>query len=96
MPLTYKDEICYEKTPDYFDRPFIPERMSALENADTVKFVHVLCDPVRRSFSHFLHMFKVQEVGQGGVGAAQPGFEFLNGKIFDRKFARISDYPPKF
>ena len=81
MPLTFKDEICYEKTPDYFDRPFIPERMSALENAKDIKFVHVLCDPVRRSFSHFLHMFTVQAVGQGGVGAAQPGFEFLNGEF---------------
>ena len=56
--------------------------MSALENAKDVKFVHVLCDPVRRSFSHFLHMFTVQAVGQGGVGAAQPGFEFLNGTNF--------------
>ena len=59
MPLTYANEVCYEKTPDYFDRPFIPERMSKLENAKDVKFVHVLCDPVRRSFSHFNHMFTV-------------------------------------
>ena len=79
MPLTFKDEICYEKTPDYFDRPFIPERMSKLDNAKDIKFVHVLCDPVRRSFSHFLHMFTVQQVGQWGVGGPQPGFEFLQG-----------------
>ena len=81
MPLTFKDEICYEKTPDYFDRPFIPERMSKLDNAKNIKFVHVLCDPVRRSFSHFLHMFTVQQVGQWGVGGPQPGFEFLQGTI---------------
>jgi len=82
MPLTFKDEICYEKTPDYFDRPFIPERMAKIENAKDLKFVHVLCDPVRRSFSHFLHMFTVQQVGQWGVGGPQPGFEFLQG-FFD-------------
>ena len=82
MPLVFDDEVCYEKTPDYFDRPFVPERMSKLENADNVKFVHVLCDPVRRSFSHFNHMFTVQATGQGGVGEAQPGFEFLNGKFW--------------
>ena len=81
MPLTFKDEICYEKTPDYFDRPFIPERMSKLDNAKNIKFVHVLCDPVRRSFSHFLHMFTVQQVGQWGVGGPQPGFEFLQGTL---------------
>jgi hypothetical protein len=38
----------------------VPERMKDLPNSDTVKFIHVLCDPVRRSFSHFLHMFTVQ------------------------------------
>ena len=81
MPLVFKDEVCYEKTPDYFDRPFVPERMSKLDNAKDVKFVHVLCDPVRRSFSHFNHMFTVQATGQGGVGEAQPGFEFLNGNF---------------
>ena len=70
MPLVFKDEVCYEKTPDYFDRPFVPERMSKLDNAKDVKFVHVLCDPVRRSFSHFNHMFTVQATGQGGVGEA--------------------------
>lgn len=83
MPLVYEDEICYEKTPDYFDRPFVPERMSKLDNAQNVKFVHVLCDPVRRSFSHFNHMFTVQATGQGGVGQAQPGFEFLNANFGD-------------
>jgi len=66
-----------------FDRPFVPERMSKLENGDNVKFVHVLCDPVRRSFSHFNHMFTVQATGQGGVGEAQPGFEFLNANFGD-------------
>ena len=81
MPLVFDDEVCYEKTPDYFDRPFVPERMSKLENAENVKFVHVVCDPVRRSFSHFNHMFTVQATGQGGVGEAQPGFEFLNGEF---------------
>lgn len=60
MPLVWSDEICYEKTPDYFDRPFVPERMSHLNNSESVKFIHVLCDPVHRSFSHFLHMFEVQ------------------------------------
>ena len=83
MPLVYSDEVCYEKTPDYFDRPFVPERMSKLDNAQNVKFVHVLCDPVRRSFSHFNHMFTVQQTGQGGVGEAQPGFEFLNANFGD-------------
>ena len=81
MPLTFKNEICYEKTLDYFDRPFIPERMAKLENAKRIKFVHVLCDPVRRSFSHFLHAFTVQQVGQWGVGGPQAGFEFLQGTL---------------
>lgn len=75
MPLTYEDEVCYEKTPDYFDRPFVPERMKDLPNSDTVKFIHVLCDPVRRSFSHFLHMFTVQGHTDARVVA---GFEFLS------------------
>jgi len=83
MPLTFKDEICYEKTPDYFDRPFIPERISKLENSKNIKFVHVLCDPVRRAFSHFLHMFTVQQVGQEGIGGPQPGFEFLQENFAD-------------
>ena len=83
MPLTFEDEICYEKTPDYFDRPFVPERISHLPNADKVKFIHVLCDPVRRSFSHFLHMFTVQSNPKfmaDGKQLAQGGFEFLDGK----------------
>ena len=63
MPLVFGDEICYEKTPDYFDRPFVPERMSRLNNSAEIKFIHVLCDPVRRSFSHFLHMFATQQSG---------------------------------
>ena len=33
---------------------------SHLNNSESVKFIHVLCDPVHRSFSHFLHMFEVQ------------------------------------
>lgn len=84
MPLVFDDEICYEKTPDYFDRPFVPERMSHLTNADNVKFIHVLCDPVRRSFSHFLHMFTVQsspKLGPDGKPMAQGGFEFLQGNF---------------
>ena len=92
MPLVFKDEVCYEKTPDYFDRPFVPERMSKLDNAKDVKFVHVLCDPVRRSFSHFNHMFTVQATGQGGVGEAQPGFEFLNGNFQYHLFTRKKRY----
>jgi hypothetical protein len=89
MPLTFKNEICYEKTPDYFDRPFIPERISKLENSKDIKFVHVLCDPVRRAFSHFLHMFTVQQVGQEGIGGPQPGFEFLQGLFADNFYLII-------
>lgn len=81
MPLVFKDEVCYEKTPDYFDRPFVPERMVKLENAQDIKFIHVLCDPVRRSFSHFLHMFTVQAIPKGGSDHPQPGFEFLEGNF---------------
>lgn len=85
MPFVYKDEVCYEKTPDYFDRPFVPERMSHLNNSDTVKFIHVLCDPVRRSFSHFLHMFVTQNPDNPKFDSkphlAQAGFDFLEGKV---------------
>ena len=59
MPLSYNDEVTYEKTPDYFDRPFVPERMAQMN--DSVKIISILCDPVHRAYSHFLHAFAVQE-----------------------------------
>ena len=57
-PLTYADEVTYEKTPDYFDRAFVPERIKQM-NQD-VKIIAILCDPVRRAYSHFLHAIVVQ------------------------------------
>ena len=39
MPLVFNDEVCYEKTPDYFDRPFVPERIARLENSKSIKLV---------------------------------------------------------
>ena len=59
MPLSYSDEVTYEKTPDYFDRPFVPERMAQMN--DSVKIISILCDPVHRAYSHFLHAFAVQD-----------------------------------
>ena len=59
MPLSYNDEVTYEKTPDYFDRPFVPERMAQMN--DSVKVISILCDPVHRAYSHFLHAFAVQD-----------------------------------
>ena len=59
MPLSYNDEVTYEKTPDYFDRPFVPERMAQMN--DSVKIISILCDPVHRAYSHFLHAFAVQD-----------------------------------
>ena len=42
MPLVFNDEVCYEKTPDYFDRPFVPERIARLENSKSIKLVKVI------------------------------------------------------
>ena len=58
MPYSYADEVTYEKTPDYFDRPFVPERMAQMN--DSVKVISIMCDPVHRAYSHFLHAGVVQ------------------------------------
>ena len=45
----------------------------------------MLCDPVRRSFSHFLHMFITQnpekDKNDGKPHYAHGGFEFLQGYL---------------
>jgi len=86
MPLSYNDEVTYEKTPDYFDRPFVPERMAQMN--DSVKIISILCDPVHRAYSHFLHAFAVQKTADNGN--AMPGWYWLEGHTEFSEVVRIA------
>jgi len=88
--------VTYEKTPDYFDRDFVPERIRQM-NQD-VKIISILCDPVRRAYSHFLHAIVVQKNADNGN--AMPGWYWLEGhtefnevvRITMRKILKVSFY----
>nr|XP_039267649.1 heparan sulfate glucosamine 3-O-sulfotransferase 6-like isoform X1 [Styela clava] len=55
MPKVANDEILMEKTPAYFNFPpaDIPDRIKAA--LPDVKLIAVLCDPVNRTFSDYVH-----------------------------------------
>ena len=54
MPMSPAGDIVFEKTPDYFFQADIPEKVK--EFNPNVKIITVLCDPVKRVLSDFLHM----------------------------------------
>lgn len=66
MPFVTKDEIVYEKTPDYMWDPRVPGRIKKLN--PNLKFVAVICDPVHRIFSHYLHA----TLNRGRVNQTEP------------------------
>ncbi|XP_077976439.1 heparan sulfate glucosamine 3-O-sulfotransferase 6-like [Styela clava] len=55
MPEVTDGELIMEKTPPYFNSP--PESLPEIINKDVpnAKLILVLCDPVKRSYSDFIH-----------------------------------------
>ena len=76
MPFVSDDEIVYEKTPDYMWDPRVPGRIKKLN--PNLKFVAVICDPVHRIFSHFLHATSNQgRIEQAEAGTMKAGLKNL-------------------
>jgi hypothetical protein len=51
---TFEDEISFDKTPEYFDRPVVPGRIAKMNK--NIKIIAVVCDPVERALSHYDHI----------------------------------------
>ena len=62
MPSVYNGTLVFEKTPDYIFYPDIPERIHNYDKE--AKVIAVLCDPVKRVLSDFLHMNRHNTSGQ--------------------------------
>jgi len=59
LPSTYPDEISYEGTPRYLVENSVPGHAKAIN--ETMKIVIVLCDPIKRLKSDFVHTTKTNE-----------------------------------
>lgn len=63
MPNTTDDVLTYEKTPNYYRLPVVPDRVRNFQSQISkasgikkeVKMIYITCDPVRRALSDFLH-----------------------------------------
>ena len=55
---------------------------------ENVKIISILCDPVHRAYSHFLHAFAVQK--NADTGNALPGFYWLEGHTEFNEVVRIA------
>ena len=62
MPDSFADDIVFEKTPDYLFDKDVPAAIKEF-NPHT-KIIVVLCDPVKRVFSDFLHMNRFNDTGR--------------------------------
>ncbi|XP_059162825.1 heparan sulfate glucosamine 3-O-sulfotransferase 1-like [Physella acuta] len=52
MPASYSNQITIEKSPDYFECPECPRRISAMNK--TIKLIILLRDPVERLISQYM------------------------------------------
>jgi len=56
MPNSTEDKITFEKTPNYYRLPVVPDRIRNFNR--TIKLIYVTCDPVRRTLSDFFHIHR--------------------------------------
>ena len=56
MPNSTEDQIVFERTPNYYRLPVVPDRVRNFNR--TMKMIYVTCDPVRRSLSSFVHLHR--------------------------------------
>ena len=56
--IVWKGQFTFEKTPDYMHDPRVPSRMYHFK--PDLKIIAVICDPVHRTFSHYLHATNIQ------------------------------------
>lgn len=63
MPLTTADEITLEKTPRYFPTVEVPERIKNTygKQSEKLKIIVIVCNPVDRFFSDYVHEFILNE-----------------------------------
>jgi len=59
LPLSYPSEVSYEGTPRYLVESSVPGHAKAIN--ETMKIVIVLCDPIKRFKSDFVHTTKTHE-----------------------------------
>ena len=59
MPKSSKEEIVFEKSPNYFFSRIVAESIKAFD--ENIKIINIVCDPVRRIYSDFLHMNRLKE-----------------------------------
>jgi hypothetical protein len=57
MPYGDPGLLIFEKTPDYMHDPKVPSRMFHFK--PELKLIAVVCDPVHRAFSHYLHALNI-------------------------------------
>jgi len=54
MPEANEFHYVFEKTPSYFTLKKVPSRIAQFKK--NIKIIAILCDPVKRTLSHFLHV----------------------------------------
>jgi len=88
MPNTTDDVLTYEKTPNYYRLPVVPDRVRNFQSQISkssgikkeVKMIYVTCDPVRRTLSDFLH----SRTNEGASEPAAGEFEAFIGERFSK------------
>lgn len=56
MPLAHDAQLTYEKTPNYVYSFSIAEKINNL--GPNMKVINLVCDPIKRIYSDFLHIFR--------------------------------------
>lgn len=77
MPYGDPGLLIFEKTPDYMHDPKVPSRMFHFK--PELKLIAVVCDPVHRAFSHYLHALNITRP----QGWQMPGAQELKHKTFE-------------
>ena len=65
MPFSFNDQITIEKTPGYFRNVDVPKRV--FEMNPKIKLILIICEPVRRTISHYAHLLSKISSYFGGL-----------------------------
>ena len=77
MPNAPPDSFILEKTPDYMAVPVVAKRI--FEMKPDMKLVVVTCDPVKRTFSNYLHLKSITRP----LNEVAPGVQTRVGKCLE-------------
>merc|ERR1712110_279007 len=100
MPMSFIDDLVFEKTPSYFYDMEVLKRIKDYQKilksqrGKNLKLIFVLCDPTRRIYSDYLHSLRFSENGtsmEGFIKEMTIGLDLVEEKMANAKKGKWYD-----